>query len=250
MLWRSSSPRPRQSIPFPANPRKVSRSLTAHRCADGGPRGTHPHSPWPTVRFLSTAGTRASSMPAPPVRQTSRISNSAQKSRCSRAPSPPSASTHREQPVTSPAPGFQVLLANDARGPNGFIQRRKTGSLHGVRHVWKQFIRDNEWFTLNILVRQKQVQVRINDMLVVDYIEPDDAFSANAGLRLSYRPRHIRAAGAQSARRHILPQPSCPPAARCRPATLRRAPAGRRSLSRHHPPRRGQHSRGRLPRAS
>ena len=79
----------------------------------------------------------------------------------------------------APAPGFEVLLANDARGPNGFIQRRKTGSLQGVRHVWKQFIANNEWFTLNILVRQKQVQIRLNGMLVVDYIEPADAFSAN-----------------------------------------------------------------------
>jgi hypothetical protein len=86
----------------------------------------------------------------------------------------------KAQPVTAPSPGFQVLLANDARGPNGFIQRRKTGSLCGVRHVWKQFIRDKEWFALNILVRQKQIQVRVNDMLVVDYIEPEDAFSASA----------------------------------------------------------------------
>jgi hypothetical protein len=84
------------------------------------------------------------------------------------------------QSSTSPAPGFQVFLANDAHGPDGFIQRRKTGSLYGVRPVWKQFIRDNEWFTLNVLVRQKQVQVRVNGMLVVDYVEPDDAFSANA----------------------------------------------------------------------
>jgi len=79
----------------------------------------------------------------------------------------------------SPAPGFEVLLANDSRGPNGFVQRRKTGSLSGVRHVWKQFIRDNAWFTLNILVRQKQVQVRIDSMLVVDYVEPEEPFSAN-----------------------------------------------------------------------
>jgi len=86
----------------------------------------------------------------------------------------------KDQPLSSLAPGFQVLLANDSHGPDGFIQRRKTGSLYGVRHVWKQFIRDNEWFTLNILVRQKQVQARVDDMLVVDYIEPDDAFSANA----------------------------------------------------------------------
>jgi hypothetical protein len=103
--------------------------------------------------------------------------------------------------LTSPAPGFQVLLANDGRGPNGFIQRRKTGSLCGVRDVWKQFIRDNQWFTLNILVRQKQIQVRVNDMLVVDYIEPADAFSANPDFdcRIGHGTFALQALGPQSA---------------------------------------------------
>ena len=79
----------------------------------------------------------------------------------------------------SAAPGFQVLLANDDRGPSGFVNHRKTGSLLGVRNVYKQLVKPGDWFTLNILVRQKQVQIRLNDMLVVDYIEPVDAFSAN-----------------------------------------------------------------------
>ncbi|MGD1064613.1 MAG: family 16 glycoside hydrolase [Terracidiphilus sp.] len=106
-----------------------------------------------------------------------------------------------DQPITAPAPGFQVLLANDARGPDGFIQRRKTGSLYGVRHVWKQFIRDNEWFTLNLLVRQKQVQVRVNGMLVVDYVEPADAFSANADFdcRIGHGTFALQALSPQSA---------------------------------------------------
>lgn len=101
----------------------------------------------------------------------------------------------------APAPGFQVLLANDARGPNGFIQRRKTGSLMGVRHVWKQFVRDHEWFTLNLLVRQKQIQVRLNDMLVVDYIEPDEPFSANPEFqcRIGHGTFALEARNAQSA---------------------------------------------------
>jgi hypothetical protein len=84
-----------------------------------------------------------------------------------------------DQQAAASAPGFQVLLANDSRGPNGFIQRRKTGSLMGVRHVWKQFIRDNEWFTLYILVMRTRVQIRLNNMVVVDYTEPDEPFSAN-----------------------------------------------------------------------
>ncbi len=79
----------------------------------------------------------------------------------------------------SPAPGFEVLLANDSRSRDGFIQNRQTGSLNGVRHIWKNFIHDIGWFTLHILVQQKQVQVRVNGMLVVDYVEPDEPFSAN-----------------------------------------------------------------------
>jgi hypothetical protein len=81
------------------------------------------------------------------------------------------------------APGFQVLLANDYRGPNGFVQRSKTGSLCGLRNVYKQLVRDNDWFTVGILVRERQVQIRLNNVLVVDYIEPADAFSDNADFR-------------------------------------------------------------------
>lgn len=100
----------------------------------------------------------------------------------------------------SPAPGFQVLLANDARGPDGFIQRRKTGSLQGVRHVWKQFVPNNEWFTLSILVRQKQIQVRVNGMMVVDYIQPDEPFSANPDFdcRIAHGTFALEARGPQS----------------------------------------------------
>jgi len=107
----------------------------------------------------------------------------------------------KAQPLTTPSPGFQVLLANDSRGPNGFIQRRKTGSLLGVRHIWKQFVRDNERFALNIVVRQKQVQVRINDLLVVDYIEPEEPFSANTDFdcRIGHGTFAIEARNPQSA---------------------------------------------------
>ncbi|MGB7266686.1 MAG: family 16 glycoside hydrolase, partial [Terracidiphilus sp.] len=56
---------------------------------------------------------------------------------------------------------------------------RRTGSLLGVRNVYKQLVNDDEWFTLEILVRQKQVQVRLSKMLVVDYIEPEQPFSVN-----------------------------------------------------------------------
>jgi hypothetical protein len=70
--------------------------------------------------------------------------------------------------------GFKVLVANGGMNPNknGYIQQAKTGSLSQARGVYKQLVKDNEWFRINILVRGKQVQVRVNEMLVVDYTGP------------------------------------------------------------------------------
>jgi hypothetical protein len=78
-----------------------------------------------------------------------------------------------------PAAGFEVQVANTAGGANGYTENKKTGSLYAVRNVYKQLVNDNEWFTMNILVRGKQVQIRVNNILVVDYVEPDTPFRAD-----------------------------------------------------------------------
>jgi hypothetical protein len=83
------------------------------------------------------------------------------------------------QPSGWPAAGFEVQVANTCVGSNGYVEQKKTGSLYGVRNVYKQLVNDNEWFRMNILVRGKQVQIRLNDMLVVDYVEPDSPFRAD-----------------------------------------------------------------------
>ena len=80
------------------------------------------------------------------------------------------------QPAGFPSAGFEVQVANTAEGEHGYVERKKTGSLYAVRNVHKQLVPDNEWFRMNITVRGKQVQVRVNDMLVVDYTEPDEPF--------------------------------------------------------------------------
>jgi 3-keto-disaccharide hydrolase len=83
------------------------------------------------------------------------------------------------QPSGWPAAGFEVQVSNTHEGRNGYTERKKTGSLYAVRNVYKQLVNDNEWFRMNILVRGKQVQIRVNDMLVVDYVEPDQPFRAD-----------------------------------------------------------------------
>ena len=79
-----------------------------------------------------------------------------------------------------PSAGFEVQVENNDPAPlTGYVERKKTGSLYGVRNVYKTFVQNGEWFRMSILVRGKRVQIRINDMLVVDYVEPDQPFQAD-----------------------------------------------------------------------
>jgi hypothetical protein len=48
--------------------------------------------------------------------------------------------------------------------------------------VYKTFAPDNAWNEMHIAVRGKQIQVRLNGMLTVDYIEPDQPLAAERTL--------------------------------------------------------------------
>jgi hypothetical protein len=61
--------------------------------------------------------------------------------------------------------------------------RHKTGSLIGLRHVYKQFIPEGRWFKLSAAVRGSNVQVRLDGMLVVDYTDPGPLAAAPVTLR-------------------------------------------------------------------
>ncbi len=77
------------------------------------------------------------------------------------------------RPSSKPEKAFEVRIHN-SRGPQGNdAERRMTGSLDGVRNLYRAIVNDDEWFQLHILVCGKQVQARLNGMLVVDYVEPE-----------------------------------------------------------------------------
>lgn len=71
-----------------------------------------------------------------------------------------------------PAQGFEVQINNSHVGGGNYRERKMTGSLYGVRNQYKSLARDDEWFTLNIRVEDRRVQVRVNGTLTVDYVEP------------------------------------------------------------------------------
>ena len=77
------------------------------------------------------------------------------------------------QPNDWPKKGFEVQINNTQKGDANYTERRKTGSLYAVRNIYKALVKDDVWFQMHVLVRGKQVQVRLNDTLVVDYVEPD-----------------------------------------------------------------------------
>ncbi len=75
-----------------------------------------------------------------------------------------------------PRAGFEVRINNSDKADN-----RKTGSLYGVRNVYQPLVNDGEWFSLNIQVRGTQVLVHVNNIPVVDYVQPDRPFQADPG---------------------------------------------------------------------
>jgi hypothetical protein len=70
-----------------------------------------------------------------------------------------------------PGQGFEAQVINAPAGEGDYRENKLTGSLYGVRNVYKSLVRDGEWFTMKVKVEGKRIQIRVNDVLVVDYLE-------------------------------------------------------------------------------
>jgi hypothetical protein len=92
------------------------------------------------------------------------------------------------QPQGWPERGFEGQVLNVRGGAGDYIENKLTGSLYGLRNVYKAMAKDDEWFTMNIVVRGKRIQIRVNDVLLVDYVEPAlaPAVPEHAGRRLGH----------------------------------------------------------------
>lgn len=87
-----------------------------------------------------------------------------------------------------PEQGYEVQINNSHRGEGNYRELKKTGSLYGIRNVYKALAADNEWFTLRIAVEGRRIRVFLNEMLVVDYWEADPPveFEGRGGRHLSH----------------------------------------------------------------
>lgn len=81
--------------------------------------------------------------------------------------------------------GYEVQVNHTASGEGGYRENKKTGSLYGIRNVYRQLVSDDAWFTLRIAVRGKRVTVHVNEVQTVDYTEPAEPPTGGyAGRRL------------------------------------------------------------------
>jgi Domain of Unknown Function (DUF1080) len=62
---------------------------------------------------------------------------------------------------------------------------RRTGSLYGVQDVKDTLVKDNEWYTYHIIVKGKNIVIKINDKVAVNYTEPDELPADRKEKRLS-----------------------------------------------------------------
>ena len=67
-----------------------------------------------------------------------------------------------------PAKGHEAQVNVTHRDPV------KTGSLYNVVKKLETKAKDNEWWTQEILVRGRHIQIKVNGETVVDYMEPKD----------------------------------------------------------------------------
>ncbi len=64
------------------------------------------------------------------------------------------------------SPGLEVQIYNDGPGS------QKTGSLYNVRPVTSQSVKSDQWFDLRITVKDKTIEVFINNKRVNDWTQP------------------------------------------------------------------------------
>ncbi len=77
-----------------------------------------------------------------------------------------------------PNKGIEIQVNNTHIGEGDYIELKKMASLYGVRNLYKSFGNDGEWMILKAKVESNHVQVWLNGLKTVDYIQPEKTFAA------------------------------------------------------------------------
>ena len=66
-----------------------------------------------------------------------------------------------------PGKGYEAQVNNTHKDP------KKTGGLYAVKDNFKAPAKDGEWFHYHIIVKGRQIIIKIDDKVITDYTEPD-----------------------------------------------------------------------------
>ena len=75
-----------------------------------------------------------------------------------------------------PTYGYEVQVNNSQS------DWKRTGSLYNIVDVKENYATDNEWYTEYVKVEGKRIIIKINDIVVVDYTEPEKPFREGEGV--------------------------------------------------------------------
>ncbi len=80
-----------------------------------------------------------------------------------------------------PDKGYEIQVNNS------HSDWRRTGSLYAIDDVREVYVKDDEWYTEHIIVKDNRITVKINEQTVVDYYEPENVErdKSMAGRKLS-----------------------------------------------------------------
>jgi len=67
-----------------------------------------------------------------------------------------------------------MQINSSHKGAGDYKEVKKGGSLYSVRNIYKSFVKDSVWHTMNLRVVGKHIQIRMNGTLIVDYVEPEN----------------------------------------------------------------------------
>ena len=72
-----------------------------------------------------------------------------------------------------PSTGMEIQVNNSHVGEGNYVELKKMASLYGTRNLYKSFGKDSVWMTVKARVESNRVQVWLDGLKTVDYVQPE-----------------------------------------------------------------------------
>jgi glyoxylase-like metal-dependent hydrolase (beta-lactamase superfamily II) len=73
-----------------------------------------------------------------------------------------------------PNNGIEIQVNNSHIGEGDYIELKRMASLYGVRNLYKSYSKDDEWMNVKARVENNRVQIWLNGLKTVDYVQSEN----------------------------------------------------------------------------